>query len=294
MTSRAAIRESFDPKIVKGSDTFLGREFPMSGSNYKLISGLAYKEAGIVLNDTKQEMVYSRLARRIRELKLKNFDEYLHYVKRDIDNEFRSFLNAITTNLTSFFREDHHFVHLKEVAIPLLRKVHLNDKRVRIWCSAASTGEEPYSIAMVMREAFAENSGWDIKILATDIDSNVLETARAGRYKLERVEGIPLARKKRWFKKISNDGVVVSNSLREMISFKQLNLLKPWPMKGVFDIVFCRNVIIYFDKETQRTLFDKVHQKMAEDALLYIGHSESLHNVSKKFSSLGKTIYKRN
>jgi len=291
MTSRTTIGESFDPKIVKGSNAFLDREFPMSGPNYKLISGLAYKESGIVLNDTKQEMVYSRLARRLRELKLKNFDEYLHYVKKDIDNESRSFLNAITTNLTSFFREDHHFVHLKEVTVPLLRKVRLKDKRIRIWCAAASTGEEPYSIAMVMQEAFPAKSGWDIKILATDIDSNVLSTAREGRYKIERVEDIPLPRKKRWFKKISNDIVEVNSSLREMISFKQLNLLGPWPMKGMFDVIFCRNVIIYFDKETQRALFEKVHGIMAEDSHLYIGHSESLHNVSNKFSSLGKTIY---
>ena len=294
MSSRIAIGESFNPELVVGSDAFLKREFPMSSDNYRILSGIAYKESGIVLSDSKQEMVYSRLARRLRDLKIRDFDEYLPYVKKNTNDENRHFLNAITTNLTSFFRENHHFEHMRDVTMPMLRKKNAQSKKIRVWCAAASTGEEPYSIAMVLREAFPEKSGWDVKLLATDIDSNVLDKARAGQYSLERIESVELARKKKWFTKIGDENVVVSDVLKDVISFKKLNLLDSWPMKGSFDIVFCRNVIIYFDKDTQRKLFERVYKLMAHDAHLYVGHSESLHNVSKRFTSLGRTIYQLN
>ena len=171
---------AFDPKTVEGSDNFVEREFPMTRADFRKISQLSYSMSGIVLSDAKQEMVYSRIARRVRALNMRTFSEYLTFLEKGSGGkeEEEHFLNAITTNLTSFFRESHHFKYLKEVAIPQLMEAHRVDKRIRVWCCAASTGEEPYSIAMTFREAISDIDRWDVKILATDIDSDVL--ARAG------------------------------------------------------------------------------------------------------------------
>jgi len=283
---------AFDPRDVLGDDRFLEREFPMSANNYQAISALAYQYSGIVLADIKAEMVYSRLARRLRELNFRKFDEYLAYLDSDWIAEEANFLNAITTNLTHYFRENHHFEYLADKVIPMLRKSHMRDRRIRVWCNAASTGEEPYSIAMVFKEGFPE-SNWDIKILATDLDSNVLATAQAGVYHKDRVEAISNERKKRWFSQVDSTHVKVDESLQDMLTFKQLNLLHDWPMKGPFDVVFCRNVIIYFDKHTQGQLFVKVHALMGTDSHLFIGHSESLLGAVDKFKPLGRTVYQR-
>lgn len=285
-------KQAFDPRDVLGNDSFLQREFPMSANNYQAISALAYKYSGIVLADIKAEMVYSRLARRLRDLNFRKFDEYMAYLDSDWITEETYFLNAITTNLTHYFRENHHFEYLADNVIPMLRKSHMRDRRIRVWCNAASTGEEPYSIAMVFKEGFPE-SNWDIKILATDLDSNVLATAQAGIYHKDRVEAISKERKKRWFSQVDSNHVKVDGSLQDMLTFKQLNLLHDWPMKGPFDVVFCRNVIIYFDKHTQGQLFVKVHRLMGADSHLFIGHSESLLGAADKFKPLGRTIYQR-
>jgi chemotaxis protein methyltransferase CheR len=277
---------------VRGNDSFSQREFPMSAKNYQKISALADKYSGIVLADIRQEMVYSRLARRLRELNFRRFDEYMAYLDADWSAEETNFLNAITTNLTHYFRENHHFEYLADNVIPMLRKSHMRDLRIRVWCNAASTGEEPYSIAMVFREEFSE-SNWDIKILATDLDSNVLATAQAGIYHKDRVEAISKERKKRWFSQVDSDHVKVDGSLQDILTFKQLNLLHDWPMKGPFDVVFCRNVIIYFDKDTQSKLFVKVHKLMGADSHLFIAHSESLLGAADKFKPLGRTVYQR-
>ena len=264
----------------------------MSGVNYRAISALAYQHSGIVLTDAKQEMVYSRLARRLRELRLENFDQYIGLLESDWKSEETGFLNSITTNLTYFFRENHHFEYLAEVVIPELKKRHQHDRRIRVWSTAASTGEEPYSIAMVFREAFRDKS-WDIRILATDLDSNVLAHARRGVYTNERVESMEPERRNKWFSQRDPEHVEVHPDLRSLLTFKQLNLLHDWPMKGPIDVVFCRNVIIYFDKETQVRLFDKVHRLMASDSWLFIGHSESLLSAATMFKTQGRTIYQR-
>ena len=209
-----------------------------------------------------------------------------------IKGETTHFLNAITTNLTSFFRENHHFDYLKETIIPALRVRNKDTKKIRVWCTAASTGEEPYSIAMVFKESLLSTREWDIKILSTDIDSNVLATAHQGIYKKAAIEGIPEVRQRKWFKPISDEEVVVDPALKEILTFKKLNLLDKWPMSGTFDVVFCRNVIIYFDKETQKKLFVRIHKQMSEDSFLLIGHSESLIKVSNQFAPQGGTIYK--
>ncbi len=292
--ARLKTDQAFDPSEVKGSDNFVAREFPMTAANFRKISAMSYAMSGIVLTDAKQEMVYSRLARRIRSLKFRNFSEYLKFLddRPEGKAEAEHFLNAITTNLTSFFRESHHFDYLRDVAIPELLQIHKKDRRIRVWCCAASTGEEPYSIAMTFREAVKGIDGWDIKILATDIDSDVLATAKAGVYRESSVDGLPSQLVKQWFSKTSL-GYEVDPSLKKLLTFKTLNLLHDWPMRGPFDVVFCRNVIIYFDKHTQRNLFSRMEKLIPTGRYLFIGHSESLLHVSKQFVSKGNTIYHR-
>lgn len=271
------------------------REFCMTEQNFQTISNLSLKYTGIVLSDHKKQMVYSRLARRIRTLRLSSFDQYCDLIKQDDGHEISDFINAITTNLTSFFREKHHFEYLKNTVFKDLKMKNRHTKKVRIWSAGCSTGEEPYSLAITLASAFP--SDWDVKILATDLDSNVLNTGKKGVYNRDRVEGIDDAIAKRWFlkaKNASNHEVQVKSSLQDYITFNRLNLLEsPWPMKGKFDVIFCRNVVIYFNKDTQRTLFDRYANMLVNDGHLFIGHSENLHNVTKRFKSLGQTIYKK-
>lgn len=289
---------AFDPAAVEGSDNFVSREFPMTRADFKKISSMSYAMSGIVLSDAKQEMAYSRIARRVRALKLKNFEEYLRLLHKPSPGsigteETEHFLNAITTNLTSFFREGHHFEFLSDIAIPDLLKIHKNDRRIRVWCCAASTGEEPYSIAMAFRESVPNIESWDIKILATDIDSDVVAKAAAGLYRKSSLDDMSPTRLKRWFTE-TESGYQVDPKLRSLLTFKTLNLLHDWPMSGPFDVIFCRNVIIYFDKHTQRKLFQRMDTLMPSGRYLFIGHSESLLQVSKHFTSRGGTVYQRN
>jgi len=276
----------------KISDDYLSREFPMSKDNFSLIQRIAYEFTGIKLSDHKKNMVYSRLARRLRSLSLPRFDPYCDLLMLPNHPEHGEFINAITTNLTSFFRENHHFEFLKETALPDIIKRHQSDKRIRIWSAGCSVGEEPYSIAMVVKEKV--NTSWDVKLLATDLDTNVIAHGKAGIYESDRIESVSAERKKRWFShSASGDSVRVKPALQELITFKQLNLLEPWPIKGPFDIIFCRNVVIYFDKETQKKLFDRYADLLADNGYLFIGHSESLHRVTDRFKLLGKTMYQK-
>ncbi len=275
-------------------NAYLDREFPMSSRNFSDIKNLAYELTGIQLSDHKRNMIYSRLARRIRTLKLSDFDQYCDLLTQQNNAERNEFVNAITTNLTSFFRENHHFEFLKDKALPDIIHKHQKDKRVRGWSAGCSTGEEPYSIAIVMKELLSR-PGWDAKLLASDLDSNVVDKAQSGIYGADRIESVVKPRKDKWFLQAKHDKekIRVKPSLQEIISFKRLNLLEAWPMKGPFDFIFCRNVVIYFDKDTQRKLFDRYADILAPGGYLFIGHSESLHRVSDRFKSLGKTMYQR-
>jgi chemotaxis protein methyltransferase CheR len=256
-----------------------------------------YDYAGIQLSEAKRHLVYNRLAKRIRQLGLESFTQYLDYVDANEETEFTHLVNAITTNLTFFFREIHHFDALKNEIVPQLKMRHAQNKRIRVWSAGCSTGEEPYSIAITLQQAFNENfSGWDVKVLATDLDTNVLEHAQKGVYKLDKTEGLPEGVLNHWFEagKGNNEGFVRAKQvLKEMITFKQLNLMKDWPMKGPFDVIFCRNVVIYFDKPTQAKLFKRYYDLLAPGGFLIVGHSESLHNVNNDFKLLGKTIYQK-
>lgn len=269
------------------------RDFEFTDRDFNFIRKLVMEKTGIVLSDIKRDMVYGRLSRRIRALGLKKFAEYCEMLKTEDESELVEFTNAITTNLTSFFRENHHFEQLANTLLPKIM-AEKSERRIRIWSAGCSTGEEPYSIAMTVKESIPESHGWDVKILATDLDTNVVEHGRRGIYHIDRVTGIPKHRLSRWFRKgkgNKGDMVKVSDELQSMISFKQLNLMHQWPMKGPFDVIFCRNVVIYFDKPTQKQLFDRYSDLLSRTGYLFLGHSESMFKVSDRFNLIGKTIY---
>ncbi|MDO6548539.1 CheR family methyltransferase [Pseudoalteromonas carrageenovora] len=268
------------------------KEFLFTERDFKEIAALVYNACGIVLGEHKREMVYSRIARRIRERKLTDFSTYLAYLNSHKDQEFDAFINALTTNLTSFFRESHHFDYLKKQLVPALLVQNKNSRRVRIWSAGCSTGEEPYSLAMALHELFPSN--WDVKILATDLDSNVLKKAHTGVYSAANINGLDDALLKRWFLK-SKDGesYKVKPKLQQLISFKRLNLLQDWPMKGPFDLILCRNVVIYFDKDTKDLLFKRYAKILAPHGHLFLGHSETMGKEHTEFKNLGKTMYQK-
>ncbi len=264
------------------------KEFLFTQAEFEHIRTLLYQHSGIKLNDSKKDMVYSRLGRRLRATGMKSFQEYLELVEQDEGDEWEAFINSLTTNLTAFFREPHHFPLLKEHVLSLRKKP------LRLWCSAASTGEEPYTMAMTMIDAFGSYKP-PIEIIATDIDTNVLTKARAGIYSLERVEKLPPETLKRFFLKGTgkNNGFVqVRKELRDLISFRTLNLLdEQWPINGTFDVIFCRNVMIYFDKDTQYKILKRFAPMLESHGLLFAGHSESLHHAADFFKLRGNTIY---
>ena len=262
--------------------------FDFSSRDFARVRSLIYSKAGISLGEGKQEMVYSRLARRLRAKGIVSFSVYLDRLESgQDDDEWEAFINALTTNLTAFYREAHHFPllaeHMKQVKSPLT-----------IWCSASSTGEEPYSIAMTACEAFGTLTP-PVSIVATDIDTNVLETAASGVYTIDRIDKIEQDRVKRFFLRGKGDrlGLVrVRPELRALVTFKPLNLLAPvWPVSGPFDVVFCRNVMIYFDRSTQGEILSRFAPLMKPDGLLFAGHSENFMHVTDVFKLRGKTVY---
>jgi chemotaxis protein methyltransferase CheR len=272
------------------------REFDFSDDNFERIRQFVSEHTGIVLTDAKKNMVYGRLSKRIRKGRFADFTTFCDAIDDGDEHEQEFLINAITTNLTSFFRENHHFEFLANTVIPELVKEKGRNKRLRIWSAGCSTGEEPYSIAMTLKESLPNFDQWDVKILATDLDANVVEHGKQGIYRAERIEGLSSERTKRWFKRGSGDNadmVKVKDELKEMISFKRLNLLHEWPMKGPFDFMFCRNVVIYFDKPTQKVLFARYEKILKPKAYLFIGHSESLYKVSTDFESMKHTTYRK-
>lgn len=275
------------------SDTV--KEFDFTRADFERVRALIYRQAGISLADSKQEMVYSRLARRLRATGIQSFGKYLDDLEAGrMSEEWEAFTNALTTNLTSFFREAHHFPLLAEHALRLRARAN---EPLTIWCSASSTGEEPYSIAMTVCEAFNTLTP-NVQIVATDIDTNVLATASEGVYGMERVEKMSQERLKRFFLrgKGRHEGMVrVRQELRQLVTFRQLNLLADnWPISGQFDAIFCRNVMIYFDKNTQRKILSRFVPLMKPHALLFAGHSENFLYVSDSLRLRGKTVYELN
>lgn len=270
------------------------REFAFTQKDFKFLSNTIHNRTGIVVSDDKFNMFYSRLSRRVRALKLSSFKEYCEVVKNDVDAlETNELINAITTNLTAFFRENHHFDYLSETVIPELAANNA-DKKIKIWSAGCSTGEEPYSLAITLKEA-GLSPQLSIDLQATDLDSNVLATANRGIYAMSRVEGMSRSRLKHWFLKGkgSQNGMVrVKQELQQMITFAQLNLMDDWRVETK-DVIFCRNVIIYFNKKTKAWLVDKYADSLKPGGYLFVGHSESLYKVSDRFELIGNTIYRK-
>lgn len=267
-----------------------GREFVWTDADFSRVQGLIYQRAGIHLHDGKHAMVYSRLSRRLRETGHRSFQDYLGWLEKHDGEEWQEFVNALTTNLTSFFREQHHF----EILASHL-KTRPSGSNWRIWCSAASTGEEPYSIVMTATEALGANGA--VKLWASDIDSKVLASAEQGIYKLESLKGVSAERQQRFFMrgKDSNAGLVrVKPDLRRAIEFLPVNLIRDdWPFREPFDLVFCRNVMIYFDAQTQRGVLERIHRVMKPGGMLFVGHAENFSESRDLFTLRGKTVYER-
>jgi chemotaxis protein methyltransferase CheR len=272
------------------------REFVFGNEDFEALRKLVKEITGINLSDQKRELVYGRLARRLRALHLRTFAEYRDLLASDGGREIGELCNAITTNLTSFFREPHHFEYLREQVLQPMVAKRDGQRRVRIWSAGCSTGEEAYSLAMTVLESFPDLRTWDVKILATDLDSDVLAKAQRGVYLADRVRSIGAQRLGRFFvEKRGRDGISyeVAAELTALITFKQLNLMHPLPMKGPLDAIFCRNVVIYFDKDTQRELFSRIATLQRPGDFLFLGHSESLFKVSESYTPIGKTVYRR-
>lgn len=264
----------------------------MSAANFETIKQIAMEWTGINLSDHKRNMIYGRLSRRLRALGLSNFNEYCNLLETPACPEKTEFTNAITTNLTAFFREMHHFEHLSNTVIPHLMRANAATKKIRVWSAGCSTGEEPYSISMVFN-SFSALKGWDVKILATDLDSNVVKKGESAVYPVDKAEGVPDKYRQFFKKDRSSSNVQIKDGVRDLIRFRQLNLLHDWPMRGAFDIIFCRNVVIYFDLPTQKKLFNRYADHLVADGHLFIGHSENLYKVTDRFHSIGRTIYQK-
>jgi chemotaxis protein methyltransferase CheR len=266
-------------------------EVPLTDEDFGAIAAMVREHSGIVLTASKRDLVYSRLRRRLRALRLSSFAEYRALLAGAPGAEEQvRMINAITTNLTGFFREPHHFDYLAQRMIPGLP---MGWRRLRIWSAGCSSGEEPYSIAMTLRRHLPDVDAKDVRILATDIDTDMVAHGSAGRYAMERAAAIPAELRQRFVRRVDSDTVEMDPALKALIAFKPLNLLGEWPMRGPFDAIFCRNVVIYFDKPTQRVLFDRFADMLTPDGLLFIGHSESLFRVSERFQHLGRTVHRR-
>jgi chemotaxis protein methyltransferase CheR len=267
------------------------REFAFSDADFKFLSQLAYEHSGIVLSEAKRNLVYGRLSRRLRILKLNTFRDYREYLAGQ-EAEVQNFINSISTNHTKLFRESHHFDHFRaHVVKPLAQSAQ--SQRLRIWSAGCSSGEEPYTIAAVIARDVSNLGRHDVRMLATDIDTDILTKAARGEFPVSAIEDVPKEYEEFFPLTASQNTVMVPEQLRSMIAFRQLNLLGPWPLKGLFDVIFCRNVMIYFDAPTKQTLVERFTKQLKLGGWLYIGHSESLYGSHHGLKLMGRTIYRR-
>lgn len=265
-------------------------EYTLSEAQFARITALVSKHTGIVIKAHKRQMIYARLSRRLRALSLPDFDSYLALVDSSAPNgEQVHFINAVTTNLTSFFREDHHFSDLRQTVCPNL---FARGNRMRIWSAGCSLGDEPYSIAMTLNEAGSGRLPVDLRILATDIDTSVLKKAASGLVARDRIGRVPPEYAK-YIRNVDDETAKIEPKLKECIRFLPLNLLQSWPMKGKFDVIFCRNVLIYFDEQTKAQLVNRFVDALHPGGTLYLGHSESLLTPHPELNAQGKTIYRK-
>ncbi len=271
------------------------REFAFSDADFRSLVQLAHEHAGISLSDSKRNLVYTRVSRRLRALGFTAFKQYRDYLAGN-SGELESFINAISTNLTKFFRESHHFDHFRShVAQPFLKASQRGDGRFRVWSAGCSTGEEPYTVASVLKHEIPDGSRHDIRILATDIDTDVLAKAARGVYPVSGFDSVPRTYRD-YFEPTSDgrgDNMMASEAIRSLIAFRRLNLIESWPFRGKFDAIFCRNVMIYFDNPTKAALIDRFIQSIKPGGFLYIGHSESFHGTHAELQLVGRTTYRR-
>ncbi len=268
------------------------REFAFSDEEFRFLSGLVSQQVGIVFGENKKAMVYARLTRRLRALGLPDFRAYCALVEES-DEEKHHLINALTTNLTRFFREKHHFDHLRTHLLEPLAAKPPARKHLRIWSAACSSGMEPYSLAMTVRSVFPDLTGWDARILATDIDTNMLHLGETGLYDATQLTHIPPPYDSQKFFTEKDGEISMAPELKKLIAFRRLNLLEEWPMRGTFDAIFCRNVTIYFDKPTQKDLYERMAELLNPQGWLYIGHSENLTGLSDRFELAGRTTYRK-
>jgi chemotaxis protein methyltransferase CheR len=270
------------------------REFEFSDADFHALAKIAYEHAGITLPEAKRNLVYGRLSRRLRALGLSTFESYRQYLSQHADEELQQFVNAISTNLTKFFREAHHFEHFVSHVIGPFLSAHPNGGgKLRIWSAGCSTGEEPHTIALLLHAEIKNISTRDIRILATDIDTEVIRRGGLGVFSAESVAPVPAKYRGALRKTDDADMVAIDESVRSLISFGQLNLMHDWPVRGPFDSIFCRNVMIYFDGPTKAKLVDRFTDLLRLDGWLYIGHSESLIGSHPRLKLAGRTIYRR-
>jgi chemotaxis protein methyltransferase CheR len=272
-------------------------EFVFTAQDFAKISAMLYADAGISLPESKATLVYSRLAKRLRALGLENFRSYCALVAgEDGLDERQNMLAALTTNVTRFFREPHHFEHLKNDLLPGLLDEARKGGKVRIWSAACSNGQEPYSIALTILSMLPDAGRYDIKILATDIDPNMIAEGRAGVYDRSAADSIPLDLRRRWCSPVAGprgEAVGMNDEVRALVAFRELNLIGPWPMAGKFQAIFCRNVVIYFDEPTQSRLWGRFVPLLTPHGRLYIGHSERLcGEAAARFDTDGITTYR--
>ena len=289
------MRQAAAPAESQARDSLIPGEFKMTTRDFREIAAMLYADAGIFLQESKATLVYSRLIKRLRKLGLDSFQDYIQLVASPAGAAERlEMLSALTTNVTRFFREPHHFDHLRNHALPPLLDAARRKGRVRIWSAACSTGQEPYSIALTLLGLDPNAAGLDIKILATDIDPRVVDEARRGVYSEATLADIPQDLRKRYFTPAEGRGEwEVAEDMRRLISFRTLNLNADWPMPGRFGIIFCRNVVIYFDEPTQQTVWSRFAAKLEPNGWLYIGHSERVTGpATARFVSEGVTAYR--
>lgn len=287
MTPKAKDRHTGDPSAMV-----------LDAKRFARIASIAKREAGLTIPKAKIAMVQSRLLRRLSATDLDNFDAYLSFVENaDGSRELENMISALTTNVSHFFREQHHFETLRDQVLPDLIARARAGQSVRLWSAGCSSGQEPYSIAMTLLDAFPQASDFDIRILATDVDRAILARARAGEFDQRQMDNVSEDQRKRYFEVSSGDSEATwrpGPAIRALVSFRHLNLIRDWPMKMQFDAIFCRNVVIYFNDETQKALWPRFAAALKPTGWFFLGHSERIHpKESALFQACGVTTYKR-
>jgi chemotaxis protein methyltransferase CheR len=277
--------------------TMAVQDVALSDADFRKVSELVYEHCGINLHAGKKELVRARLAKRLREGRFRTFGEYIQHVLDDrTGQEFSALVDSLSTNLTKFFRENQHFEYVRTQLLPgiIASKQRSGVSRIRAWSAGCSSGEEPYSIAITLLEGIQGKGRWDVKVLATDVSTRILEKAKKGLYEKDRIDPIPLPLRNRYLtrrREGTKEVYEVGPALREHIIFRYLNLMEDWPIKGPLDFIFCRNVMIYFDKPTQERLVNRFHELLGPGGVLFTGHSESLTGIEHAFKYVQPTIY---